>query len=98
MAEDGTLNIRKPGFGQLPVFVSLTKADDGTIATITVDASVQTAGIGQLCGEEAFTSQFVGKTGPFSLGEGIDAVSGATLTSTAIVDAVNELMAFTPEN
>ena len=92
-APAGVLSLTRPGFGDLDVVVSLTRADDGTVATLSVDASTQTPGLGQLCAEDAFTSQFVGKAAPFTLGENIDAVSGATITSTAVVDAVNELLA-----
>ena len=89
--------ITKPGFGELPVTVSLTKSDDGTVTSLTVDASVQTAGIGDRVADTAFTSQFVGKTGPFAIGENIDALAGATLTSSAVVEAVNELLGLLPE-
>ena len=67
--------------------------DNGVITSLTVDASTQTAGLGQKCAEEAFTSQFVGKSAPLTLGEGIDAVASATITSQAVVDAVNSLYA-----
>ncbi|MBQ9288798.1 MAG: FMN-binding protein, partial [Clostridia bacterium] len=90
------LTATKPGYDNLDVTVSLTKAADGTVGSLTVDASTQTPGLGQRCAEEAFTSQFVGKTAPFVLGENVDAVASATLTSTAVVDAVNELMAGAP--
>ena len=36
-------------------------------------------------------SQFIGKSAPLTLGVDIDAVTGATLTSQAVVDAVNQL-------
>ena len=65
--------------------------DNGTITALTVDASGETAGFGQKCGEEDFTSQFIGKTLPVTLGEDVDAVAGATITSTAVVDALNSL-------
>ena len=63
------------------VKVQLTLDDAGAIAQLSIDASGETAGLGQLTMEDAFTSQFVGKTGPFTLGDGIDSVSGATITS-----------------
>ena len=56
--------------------------DNGTITALTVDASGETAGFGQKCGEEDFTAQFIGKTLPVTLGEDVDAVAGATITST----------------
>ena len=71
--------------------------DNGTITALTVDASGETAGFGQKCGEEDFTSQFIGKTLPVTLGEDVDAVAGATITSTAVVDALNSLAASTEE-
>ena len=77
------------GYGS-DVTVVLTLDAEGKIATLTVDASGETPGFGQKCMEEAFTSQFIGKAAPFTLGEGIDDVSGATLTSTAVVEAINQ--------
>ena len=71
--------------------------EDGTITALTVDASGETAGFGQKCGEEDFTAQFIGKTLPVTLGEDVDAVAGATITSTAVVDALNSLAASTEE-
>ena len=67
--------------------------DNGTITALTVDASGETAGFGQKCAEEDFTAQFIGKTLPVTLGEDVDAVAGATITSTAVVDALNSLVA-----
>ena len=67
--------------------------EDGAITALTVDASGETAGFGQKCAEEDFTAQFIGKTLPVTLGEDVDAVAGATITSTAVVDALNSLAA-----
>ena len=80
------------GFGGAEITVNVTD-DNGVITSLTVDASTQTPGLGQKCAEEAFTSQFKGKSAPFTLGEGIDAVASATITSQAVVDAVNSLYA-----
>ena len=80
------------GFGGADITVQVTD-ENGVITALVVDASSQTAGLGQKCAEEAFTSQFVGKSAPLTLGEGIDAVASATITSQAVVDAVNSLYA-----
>ena len=80
------------GFGGADITVKVTD-ENGVITALVVDASTQTAGFGQKCAEEAFTSQFVGKSAPLTLGEGIDAVASATITSQAVVDAVNSLYA-----
>ena len=73
------------------VTVSLT-VENGAIATFSVDASGETAGLGQRAMEDDFTSQFIGKSAPLTLGDGIDAISGATITSTAVVDAANDAL------
>ena len=62
--------------------LSTATLDNGTITALTVDASGETAGFGRKCGEEDFTAQFIGKTLPVTLGEDVDAVAGATITST----------------
>ena len=79
-----------------PVLVRLTLDDAGTISAIDVGGArfLETEGVGSGVREEAFTSQFIGKTPPFELNQDIDAVSGATLSSQAAVDAVNEAYAF----
>ncbi len=86
-----TLTASALGFLDDPVHVTVTLNDDGTIATLTVDASTQMEGIGLACEKEDFTNQFVGKKGPFVLGDGIDACTAATITSQGVVDAVNSL-------
>ena len=80
------------GYDGNEITVNVTD-DNGVITSLTVDASTQTAGLGQKCAEEAFTAQFIGKSAPLTLGEGIDAVASATITSQAVVDAVNSLYA-----
>ena len=77
------------GFGGGEVVARLTLNDDGTISALTIDASTQTEGLGTRCAGEEFTAQFIGKSGPFTLGDGVDALTGATITSTAAVDAIN---------
>ena len=69
------------------VKVTITLNEDGTIATMTVDASGETEAIAKPCTEEAFLSQFIGKKGPFTA----DVVTGATFTSNAVINAVNSL-------
>ena len=87
-AEESTVTVK--GFGGGDVIVYVTD-EDGVIKTLRVDASTQTAGFGQKCAEEEFTAQFIGKSAPFTLGDGIDAVASATITSQAVVDAVNAM-------
>lgn len=73
------------------VIVLVFRDDTGAIAHLQVKAPWETRDFGSRCTEEAFTSQFIGKTGPFTLGINVDAVSGATITSRAVVNALNQL-------
>ncbi|MBP3657451.1 MAG: FMN-binding protein [Clostridia bacterium] len=88
-AEDGVITVTAAGFnGQITVAVALN--EDGTVASVTADTSCESADYGAKVGaDEAFLAQFAGKAGPFVLGEGVDAVAGATATSQTVVDAVN---------
>lgn len=73
------------------VTVRIFRDETSAVAYLQVDAPWETPGIGSRCTEEAFTGQFIGKTGPFVLGGNVDAVSGATRTSRAVVEALNQL-------
>lgn len=73
------------------VTVRIFRDETSAVAYLQVDAPWETPGIGSRCTEEAFTGQFIGKTGPFFLGGNVDAVSGATRTSRAVVEALNQL-------
>lgn len=76
------------GFGQQPVYVNFRLDDEMKISEMEIDASTQTADYGGQCGEEFFAKRFLGRTLPLGEEE-IDAVSGATVTSHAVVQAVN---------
>lgn len=73
------------------VTVRIFRDETGAVAYLQVDAPWETPGIGSRCTEEAFTGQFIGKTGPFVLDGNVDAVSGGTRTSRAVVEALNQL-------
>ena len=81
------------GFGG-DVTVRAEKNEDGTISTLTIDTPNETEGLGKRASEAEFTDQFIGKAGPFTFGEdGIEALSGATVTSTAALKAINRIAA-----
>ena len=68
---------------------------DGTVSAISFTAISETPGKGMLCDEPAFKDQFAGQqVTAFKLKENIDAVSGATVTSKATVNAVNAALDF----
>ena len=84
-----TLSGQAEGYRDEPVYVVLTLGEDGAIAELTVDVTTQTEGYGSQCGEEDYVAKFIGKTVPLMLGRDVDAVSGATETSAAVVRAIN---------
>ena len=72
------------------VYVSAQLDDNARIASVTIDALTQTPEFGgRAADDEAFAAQFVGKALPLALGEDVDALSGATVTSSAVVAALN---------
>ena len=77
------------GYNTALVYVSARLDDEGKIAAVEVDASLQTEEFGSRCAEPEFTNRFIGKTLPLTLGEDVDALSGATVTSEAVVQALN---------
>ncbi len=99
-----SLTGRAEGFNAALLSASVVLDEDGKIASLEVDASSQTPGVGtNVESDAAFLEQFIGKTPPFRLsaplpgqeGQGedgstaVDAVSGATISSQAVVDAIN---------
>ncbi|MCH5287378.1 MAG: FMN-binding protein, partial [Christensenellaceae bacterium] len=75
------------------VTVQITLDADGAISGINVDTSDESEGYGQRLMTEPFVEQFIGQTGPFAIGENINVLSGASVTSRAVVEAVNSLLA-----
>lgn len=90
--------------GDLEVAVGITT--EGEITGMNVVSNSETAGIGSKCTEPDFTSQFAGKkaavleytsSGATADNE-IDAVSGATITTNAVTEAVNAAIVFYQTN
>lgn len=96
----------KDGYeGDITLSVGLSA--DGTVSGIAFTELNETAGMGMLCGEEAFRSQFSGvqtdafllnKAGSSTAENEIDTVSGASTSSAAVVNAVNTALAFYAAN
>lgn len=77
--------------GDVGVMVGFNVADD-SLAGIGTTSLKETPGLGMRIAEPAFTGQFVGTGLPVALkaqGGSIDAVSGATISSSGAVTAVN---------
>ena len=84
------------------VTLSIGVTDDGTLNGYSITTINDTAGLGMKAKEDSFSSQFAGKqvesfevtkTGATSDNQ-IDAISGATITSSAVTSAVNAGLAY----
>ena len=87
--ESAALTASAQGFAG-PVAVSIELDAAGAISAITIGdaAFAETPGFGAAALEDGFKAQFVGKVPPLALTD-IDAIAGATITSQAVVDAIN---------
>lgn len=74
-----------------PVWVDVTFDSNGKITSLSVgnEKFKETEGVGTQVLEPFFVDQFIGKQAPVAL-EDVDTVSGATVSSTAVVNAINK--------
>ena len=70
---------------------------DGTVNGVSLGKNTETPGLGTKAGDNKFTSQFMGKSGPFNVVTGkaekenaVEAVTSATVSSKAVASGVNE--------
>jgi len=89
-----TLSGSAEGFGGGVVYVTARLDQEAKIESLSVDTSTQTPEFGgRIPEEENFLRQFIGKSLPLTLGMDVDAVTGATVTSAAVVEALNRATA-----
>ncbi len=62
---------------------------DGSIKGVSIVSMSETPGLGSKVGESNYLASYVGKNGPLVLGENVDAISGATISSRAVLEGVN---------
>jgi electron transport complex protein RnfG len=80
--------------------VTVGVAPDGAITGVVIGANKETVGLGKNAEKPEFTGQFIGKNGAMEIvknnatGNQIDALTGATITSRAVMNAVNEAREF----
>ena len=89
------LNVTGKGFGG-NVAMALGLSADGAITGISFTELNETAGLGMRADEPAFKEQFNGKSGQLTLVKGdasgeqeVSAITGASVTSGAVISAVN---------
>lgn len=87
------------GFGgEIEMAVGVDKS--GTVTGVSIISMSETSGLGANAKRESFRSQYAGKSGSVALrkqGGEIDALTGATVTSTAVTKGVNAALAAAAE-
>lgn len=80
------------GFGgALDMMVGVNS--DGTIAGMKIVSHSETPGLGSRVDDPDYLSQYTGKSGVLSFGSGIDAITGSTISSKAVLEAANRALA-----
>ncbi len=95
------VNVTSPnGYGG-DITLAVGISSDFSLNGISVISQSETAGLGAKCTDKAFTEQFAGMSGPVSFVKGeaaepnrISAISGATITTTAVTEAVNTALEY----
>jgi electron transport complex protein RnfG len=77
-----------------PIYVEVTVKDDGTITALKIgdERFAESDGFGKAALDPEFARQFVGKSMPVAI-EDVDAISGSTITTKAVLDAINSAYA-----
>lgn len=79
--------------GDIAMLIGVSK--DGTVTGLTVRQMSETLGLGACALTDwEFLAQFLNTAGDAAVGENIDALTGATVTSKAITRCVNSAVAF----
>ena len=97
-AEEGyAVQVAPNGFdGAITMMVGIS---EGQVTGISVISHTETPGLGAVAAAnnakgEAFRGQFAGQSGVLSVGDQIDGMSGATITSKAVVAGVNAALEY----
>ena len=73
--------------GDVNVIVGIDVKEEGRLYGIGITGHAETPGLGARCSEDAFRGQFTGTQWD---GKSLDAITGATITSNAVRDAINQ--------
>ena len=100
-AESGSYIVQATGFGEGPIVVKVGFDKSATVTGIVIgdENFMESPGRGDAVLAEDYWSQFIGVKGAQTYGQnGIDAISGATVTSDATLSAINACLSFDPDN
>ena len=79
--------------GNITMFVGVS--NEGTVTGMVVNDLSETYGLGaNALTDHAFLAQFLNGEGDFTIGAGVDGITGATVTSKAIAKSINSAVAF----
>ena len=76
------------------IVIAVGLSPEGVVQHIDFTSISETAGLGMRATEDGFKNQFAGKSGKLTLGQDIEALSGATKTSNGVVNAINAGLEF----
>ena len=80
--------------GEIPITLGVSV--EGYVTQTYVGALQETAGLGSRVGEEDFMNQFIGiAADPDTLHDDVDTIGGATISSTAFIGAVGDMLTYT---
>ena len=82
------INVEPNGY-ENPINMMVGINTENTVVGLTIVEMKETAGVGSKTNSEGFLGQFLNKTGPFAVGESIDGIAGATISSKAVTKGVN---------
>lgn len=80
------------GYGGAVKVMTGIGADGKIIAVEVLDASNETPGLGQNVTRKSFWEQFKGKSGALTVKQDIEPVTGATISSKAVTQSVNDAL------
>ena len=80
--------------GEIPI--TLGVSEDGYVTQVYVGSLQETQGLGSRVGDDAFKEQFIAiAADPDTLRNDVDTIAGATISSSAFVNAVQEMLTYT---
>lgn len=78
-----------------PITMLVGVSDEGRVTGLQVRDLTETFGLGaKALGDTDFLSQFLNTDGTAAIGEGVDSISGATVTSKAIARSISSAVAY----
>ena len=82
------VELASPGFGG-DISMTVGFEPDGKILGVSIVSLSETPGLGSRVQEAAYLDQYKGQSGTLALGEDVDAIAGATVSSRAVLIGVN---------